>query len=104
MFSFYRFDSSFQLMDTNIKIKPDPDAMMSSSLPASSGSFLMRTNFKQQLQKEHLMQLEKTQNAIKHMSVESNAMSIPGEKSPGPSVPNDVPAGILKVCTVGIIL
>ncbi|XP_065059408.1 microphthalmia-associated transcription factor-like isoform X2 [Rhopilema esculentum] len=89
-----------QLMDTNIRIKPDPDTMLSTSLPATSSSYLMRTNFKQQLQKEHLMQLEKAQNAIKSMSVESNAMSIPGEKSPAHNnMPTDVPPNILKVRT-----
>ena len=85
-------------MGSQVKIKPDPDAVMSTSLPSTSGGFLMRTNFKQQLQKEHLMQLDKTQNAMKQMSVESNGLSIPREKSPVHKLPTDVPPGILKVC------
>ena len=80
-----------------MKIKPDPDAVMSTSLPSTSSGFLMRTNFKQQLQKEHLMQLDKTQNAMKQLSVESNGLSIPREKSPVHQLPTDVPPGILKV-------
>ena len=100
-FAFVTRPNSFQLMDTQVKIKPDPDAVMSTSLPSTSGGFLMRTNFKQQLQKEHLMQLDsKTQNAMKQMSVESNGLSIPRESSPLQKLPTDVPPGILKVSLV----
>lgn len=84
-------------MDSQMKIKPDPDAVMSTSMPSGSGGFLMRTNFKQQLQKEHVMQLNKSQNSLKQLSAETNGLSIPREKSPVHKLPSDVPPGILKV-------
>ena len=80
-----------------MKIKPDPDAVMSTSLPSSSYGSLMRTNFKQQLQKEHLMQLERSQTTLKQLTGGSDGLSIPQQKSPVHKLPSDVPPGILKV-------
>ena len=84
-----------------IKIKPDPDAMLSTSAPSScqSAPSLMRTNFKLQLQKEHLLQLEKKEQANKEKLAQSQTWKVPsGKASPlNNTIPSDVPPNILKV-------
>eukprot|EP00794_Sanderia_malayensis_P007474 gene7474-8304_t len=96
-FDISRSETVLQTMDAPMKIKPDPDMLLSASAPSSSSSYLMRTNFKQQLQKEHIMQIEKRQtNNVRELLSQSSSMSIPNEKPPVQNVSPDVPVGILK--------
>ena len=104
------------LMDPDlVTVKPDPDAScpdVSNSCPTS----LTRTSFKLQLQREHLIELEKKeQDRCKFLATQENqkshvmkfpnvSASIPfsslqEESSPTKSLPSNLPTSVLKVVT-----
>ncbi|XP_065668728.1 microphthalmia-associated transcription factor isoform X4 [Hydra vulgaris] len=103
------------LMDPNlVAVKPDPDASCLDISNACHNSFT-RTNFKQKLQREHLIELERKEQVRKFLTEQENqksnikkffnvSSSIPfstpkEDFSPIKSLPSNLPTSVLKVET-----